>query len=75
MSAVANGLRLRPRQCRCGGQLVRSIRMGPEARQWTHTLCCFSCGDETPSLYGRTTNQRNAGGVVSRAQTYPIGSR
>jgi hypothetical protein len=47
------------RRCRCGGGLVAARRIGPLRGQVTPTLCCFTCGYEEPSLYGRSTSERN----------------
>lgn len=66
---TADGLRLSPRLCRCGGKLDRAIRVGPQPGQRTRTLCCFARAYEEPSLYGRSERERCPSGIARRQDT------
>lgn len=73
MSAVDEGLMQRPRYCHCGGVMERAVRIGPDPGRRTNVLICWRCGYEEPSLYGRSANERNRGGIAARSTTYPRG--
>ena len=49
----------RPHPCPCGGLMVPATRIGPHVDQVTGVLTCWTCGEEEPSLYGRTRSERH----------------